>query len=430
MVDASPGVLASNALTARWVEVAGQHRGDFALSGAVVWRLLAALAAGAVGDARDELERSSGVSADRALAAAVEVIGGIDRAGGAQAAIGLWLREGVPLRSDWTSALPESARGLLHGLPEQDQATLDAWVKERTLGILARLPARIDERTLLLLAACLAIRTDWQTRFMSSRVPWEVPSGPWAGRSLYRLSARFYDLDRVTIVDSRVGELTIFDSLGADDIDVHLVIGRPDRSPGDVLGEGIAALAGERPWRGVDDLRPGYTAPVVTVDETVTDYRSETYVWIDTVAFEVSAEHDLRRHADLFGLRTASDASRGHFPGISDAPLAIQQAGQSVRATFSAKGFEAAAVAYVGMQPGAAGGRSVNTYIRRVIKVAFARPFGFIALDRSSRLVLVAGWVENPTPHPNADEFEKHRRAPAGPSYTTGLGPEGQEEGS
>jgi hypothetical protein len=230
MVDASLAVLASNALTARWVEVAGRDRGDFALSGAAVWPLLAALAAGAEEDARDELEHASGVSADGALAAAVEVIGGIDRAGGAHAAIGLWLREGIPLRSDWTAALAESTRGLLHGPPEQDQATLDGWVRERTLGILDRLPGRIDERTLLLLVACLVIRADWQTRFMSSSIPWEVPSGPWAGRLLYRLSARFYDLDRVTLVDSRVGELTIFDSLGADDIDVHLVIGPPDRS--------------------------------------------------------------------------------------------------------------------------------------------------------------------------------------------------------
>lgn len=430
MVDASLGVLASNALTARWIAVAGRHRGDFALSGAAVWPLLAALAAGAEGDARDELERASGVPAEGALAAAVEVIGGIDRAAGAQAAIGLWLRDGISLRPAWTSALPESTRGLLRGPPEQDQAALDAWVKDRTLGILDRLPGRIDEQTLLLLAACLAIRTDWQTGFMSSSVPRVTPSGPWAGRLLYRLSAKFTDLDRVTIVDSRVGELTIFDSLGVDDIDVHLVIGPADRSPGDVLGEGIAALAGERPWRGVDDLRPGDTAPGVTVDEAVTYYRSDPYIWIDTVAFEVSTEHDLRRHAVLFGLRAASEASRGHFPGIADVPLAIQQAGQSVRATFSAKGFEAAAVAHVGMMPGAPGGRSTTTYTQRVIKVAFDRPFGFVAVDRSSRLVLVAGWVENPTPHPNAAGFENRRQAPAGPGYTTGLGPEGQEERS
>lgn len=64
MVDASPGVLASNALTARWVAVAGRHRGDFVLSGAAVWPLLAALAAGAEGDARDELEHASGVPAE------------------------------------------------------------------------------------------------------------------------------------------------------------------------------------------------------------------------------------------------------------------------------------------------------------------------------------------------------------------------------
>jgi predicted membrane protein DUF2254 len=33
----------------------------------------------------------------------------------------------------------------------------------------------------------------------------------------------------------------------------------------------------------------------------------------------------------------------------------------------------------------------------RVIRVAFDRPFGFLAVDRSSRLLLFAGWLENPS---------------------------------
>jgi serine protease inhibitor len=142
----------------------------------------------------------------------------------------------------------------------------------------------------------------------------------------------------------------------------------------------------------------------------------------------VAAEHDLLLQANLFGLRTAMDARRGHFPGISDWPLAIQQAIQSVRNTFSATGFEAAAGTSTGIGPGAAGGIDRPQHTVRVIRVAFDRPFGYLAVDRTSRLVLVAGWVENPTRHPGAGEFEKRRLRLAGPSYAGGLGPEGESE--
>lgn len=34
----------------------------------------------------------------------------------------------------------------------------------------------------------------------------------------------------------------------------------------------------------------------------------------------------------------------------------------------------------------------------RRIEAAFDRPFGFLAVHRTSRLVLTAGWVAEPTP--------------------------------
>jgi serine protease inhibitor len=76
-----------------------------------------------------------------------------------------------------------------------------------------------------------------------------------------------------------------------------------------------------------------------------------------------------------------------------------------VRATFSATGFEAAAVTSMSMRLGAAL-RPPPQYTVRVVRVAFDRPFGFLAVDRSSRLVLFAGWVENPARHPHAEFYE------------------------
>ncbi|BCK67125.1 hypothetical protein Srufu_010780 [Streptomyces libani subsp. rufus] len=60
---------------------------------------------------------------------------------------------------------------------------------------------------------------------------------------------------------------------------------------------------------------------------------------LTTTGFTVGADHDLLERADLFGLATAADTSRGHFPD---------------------------------------------------------RPFGFLAVHRASGLVLVAGWVATP----------------------------------
>jgi serine protease inhibitor len=93
----------------------------------------------------------------------------------------------------------------------------------------------------------------------------------------------------------------------------------------------------------------------------------------------------------VFGLTAACDASRRHFPGISNWPLAVGQAVQSARATFTATGFEAAAVTAMGLlglplpEP--------PRHTVRVIRLTFDRPFGFVAIDRPSGLVLVAGWV-------------------------------------
>jgi len=409
----SPGVLASNALTARWVEAAGGRRGQLVVSGAAVWPLLAALAAGAEGRAREELERAVGMPADGALAAMGDVLGVIDRGAGTHGAIGLWVREDVPLRTGWSTALPAGIRGVLSRTPERDQAALDAWVRERTLGILNRLPVQVESTTLLLLAACLAIRTTWATPFESSGLPRSFLSGPWKHRLVADLHASFEDLARVTVFDTPLGPLTTFNSRGADAVDVHLVLGAENVAAGEVLREGIVAVMGRGPRRSGGELRPGDIAPGLVVEEIRCQTPEPPYLSVETVGFEVTAEHDLLGHGDLFGLTTASDARRGHFPGISDWPLAVERALQRARATFTATGFDAAAVTSIGFLLGATQSPPPR-YTVRVIQLAFDRPFGFIAIDRSSGLVLVAGWVDEPAPHPDAADYEVIREGDPG----------------
>src|SRR5262249_4624964 len=263
----------------------------------------------------------------------------------------------------------------------------------------------VDDRTVLLLAACVAIRTRWQTSFRDSGFPSPFKSGPWAGRVLHELFANFEDLDQVALLETQAGPVTVLDSYGDDDVDVHLVAGRENEAPGAVLSATIAALTGPPAWRNGSQLRAGDTAPGLVVEEVMSEFPEPPHIAVHTVAFEVSGEHDLLDRADLFGLRSAMDNSQGHFPGISDRPLAIQQARQSVRATFSAEGFEAAAATAISLMVGATPPRPLQHKVR-VIRVTFDRPFGFLAVHRSSRLVLFAGWVENPARHPDADLYQ------------------------
>ncbi|MFD9411136.1 serpin family protein [Streptomyces sp. NPDC059989] len=161
-----------------------------------------------------------------------------------------------------------------------------------------------------------------------------------------------------------------------------------------MIATGIDAVTRALPATGASLLPEGNPGPGLFVD-TVTSLSPEPRLDIETVSFEVRAQHELLDHASLFGLETASDTDYGHFPGISSEPLAIGSAGQSAVARFHAEGFEAAAVTdFAVAAAGCAPARP--RYRTRQAAVYFHRPFGFLAVHRTSRLVLAAGWVTEP----------------------------------
>ena len=154
----------------------------------------------------------------------------------------------------------------------------------------------------------------------------------------------------------------------------------------------MAALHNRRAVVPGDQLPWGAPGPGLSVTR-VPSVDGEATLHVSTVPFTVDAHHDLLEHPDLFGLRAATDDSQGHFPGISAKPLAVQQAAQAMTATFGARGFCSAAVTAYGA---AAGGVPRHPFRAREISVRFDRPFGFLALHRTSRLILNAGWVTDP----------------------------------
>src|SRR5262249_13959789 len=142
-------------------------------------------------------------------------------------------------------------------------------------------------------------------------------------------------------------------------------------------------------------LGVGDRAPGLEVYES--DSAEADYVGLEVPAFDISSRHDLLTTPELFGLQSATDDTRGHFPGMSAKPLAIGAAAQGVRAAFSDKGFEAAAVTALGLR-GAT--RLTTSRPARVIYVTLDRPFGFVAVHRPTGLALVAGWLAEPPDSP------------------------------
>jgi hypothetical protein len=386
-------VRAVNALTARWA--AALPEGGTAFTTAGAWPLLALLAHGATGAARSELADAVGIPAERAAEEARELLAAIDAMPGVRSALGLWTHETLPIEPSWLAALPARTHQRLTGDTVSDQNRLDAWAATCTDGQIKSMPVEVDTDTRVVLASALTVHTDWIRPFTPGGM--EAEAGPWRGKDLAGLSRVTALLDRVGVAQTAVGPITVLQVLGAQGVDVHLFLGTEDAASGQVLPAAIRTLDNRRSVLPGGQLPYGAAGPGLTV-ELVRSLDGEPELVVKTVPFTVTARHDLLDAPALFGLRTATDRTRGHFPGISSEPLAVEAAAQTVTATFGARGFRSASVTAVGM---AGAGLPQYRYRARRISARFDRPFGFLAVHRTSRLVLNAGWVTEP------DAFEE-----------------------
>ncbi|MEU8795358.1 serpin family protein [Streptomyces sp. NPDC048643] len=392
-------VRAVNGLTARW---AGVSEGGTAFSGAGVWPLLAYLADGAGGVARTELAETLGLPAGQAAQSARELLAAMGTMRGLDTALGLWTQRTLELRKEWETGLPVDAHGVLTGDPVADHRALDAWTVKRTGGLIDRMPVMLTEGTQMVLASALALRTQWLSPF--HEVELDTAYQPWAITARMGLRRSSTVLDRVGVADTPGGHVTELKVLGNNALDVHLLLGEEGMTPGQVLGAGVDILAGRRAVVPGPQLPYGNVGPGLQVEKVRSPRPQPPSLEVTTAAYTMNASHDLLKLDSLFGLTTARDTSRGHFPGISDFPLAIGSAKQNAMARFGALGFEAAAVTAFALS---AGGVPELRYVTTRISAAFDRPFGFLALHRHTRLVLMAGWVTDPLPLPEYDEDDE-----------------------
>ncbi|MEU4602936.1 serpin family protein [Kribbella sp. NPDC023972] len=354
-------------LTARWIEqLSGEE--STVISGLGVQPLLAILAELADGPAREELAEAAGGQ-----------YAGLLQTPELRMGLGLWTRPEIPLQPGVDRLVPLEVRGLL-----TDQAALDAWVIEQTGGLLKRMPIQLNDDVLLVLASALALQTKWV-----------LPFNEYPRDDRRWLSRADQDLESLRVYDGPAGPLTVVTVVGTGEFDVRLIAGEPGRGRGAVLaaalepsGEGIGGaelLAGAPSSRWKRLFSKERPAPAVEVIESISPVPT---VVLSMPYFEVDAEHDLLEHAEVFGLTSAMDTRRGHFPGLSPFPLAVSQAKQAVMARFSATGFEAAAVTTMPMAAG-----SAPTPGGKALKVTLDHPFAFIAVHRPTGIPVVAGWV-------------------------------------
>ncbi|OXY98206.1 serpin family protein [Streptomyces diastatochromogenes] len=385
---------AVNGLTARWAAAAAPEGTAFSAAG--VWPLLAFLADGATGAARAELAQALGVPAEQAAAAARELLAALEPVSGLDAALGLWTHRTLQLREEWRAGLPAGTHGVFGEDLVTAQERLDAWAAERTGGLVERMPVTLTREARMVLASALTLRTDWRQPFTETML--RPDSGPWQGRSLLGLHRRSVRPDRVGVTSTPDGFVTALTVPGDNGIDVHLVLGEERMTPGQVLTAGVGVVQRALAVTGGGQLPFGHVGPGLHVEQQPALAPEPITLDVRTVAYEVRADHDLLALHALFGLTTAQDDRQGHFPGVSAMPLAAGAARQSALARFGALGFRAAAVTAV--VPYGAGGVPQYRYETTVVRVAFDRPFGFLAVDRESRLVLMAGWVTDPAPYP------------------------------
>ncbi|AKH86120.1 hypothetical protein AA958_32240 [Streptomyces sp. CNQ-509] len=384
-------VLAVGTMTARWARAAVRDGHGTVFTAAGLWPPAALLAGAADGPARAELEGALGVPAQDAAAAGSELLAALDGMTGVDAALGLWFRgDRIELRPEWAGQLPPGVRGLLTGDGAADRAALDAWAAGRTDGRIPAMPVELSEWTRLVLASALIVRTDWILPFDQE---WAAPlrHGPWAGREVNELLHAHGRTDRLRVADTPLGPLTLYEVEGAYSIDVHLALGPEGAPGGEVAGAAVEAVAGAYGLTPGGELREGTRAPGVQVAYHAS-MDPEPRLVVRTVPFTVAGDHDLLAMPRLFGLESASDDSRGHFPGVTGSePLAVTSAQQAATATFTAVGFRAAAVTASGVAAAGLPNREA-----KLVLVRYDRPFAFVAVHRASGLVLAAGWVAEP----------------------------------
>jgi hypothetical protein len=332
------------------------------------WLLLALAAPASTGTDRVALTEVLGCDADAAAAAAARLLASPHPEVASAAAV--WTAPQAPLPEEfrrWRAALPAAVT--TGDLP--DQAGLDAWAREATLGLIEAFPAGWTPDLHLVLATALATRVSWQVPFelapaadLGPSSEWSrrlsrvlrTPPGPRPGHSQFIAATPDAGDVAVQIATAQRG-LLVCSVAAAAQVPAGLVLAAAYR-----IGCAQAVAAPVR-QRSLADLPLG--------DGPAWQLRAEPGPGPDACtavlpAWVARSEHDLDQ-PDL-GFEAVKHALA---PGPGP-----WQASQAAMARFSRTGFEAAAVTAFAVRMAALAPRRD----RRVAELQFGHPYAVVAV--------------------------------------------------
>ncbi|MEV6370681.1 hypothetical protein AB0L86_27725 [Micromonospora musae] len=378
------------------------------------WLLLALVGPAAAGGTRAELEEVLGADADHAAATARALLDTPHPL--VASASALWERAAIDALAQWRAALPESTETG----PLPDQPALDAWARERTLGMIEKFPLTVGPETILVMATALATRVAWATPFQVAPADELGPASAWAS-----------ELRQVLRTPWHGHTCWIAGTARAGDVAVHAAEARPERVDGresgllvvsvaatpDVPAPDVLAAAHEvatnattfpgRGRRSLYDLPLGET-PLWTIREEHTrSFGREELFSALLPCWKAESRHELT--AKGLGFDTAVRAL-GELMG---APDLAYEATQAAVARYGRYGFEAAAVtalaAVAGLPPEA---------VVRAAELRFGHPYAVVAVATDTRdgvpagpwhgLPVYSAWVARPEELPAADLADEY----------------------
>ncbi|MFC4017185.1 hypothetical protein ACFOW4_04395 [Micromonospora sp. GCM10011542] len=368
---------------------------------------------------------------DRATAEALEQVLGVDAATAVEtaralletphplvpAATAVWHQAARDIGglAGWRGALPATTE--VGELP--DQAGLDAWAREHTLGMIERFPLRVGPDVALALASALATRISWADPFEVADADALGSGSAWAGGLRRVLRSPRHGHRCAIVTTARAGDVIVHaapaqpvkDAGGEAGLVVVSVAAASQVPPADVmaaayeLSSGAADGAEPAGRRSLFDLAltdtPLWTLREEKVRTRARDGREERH---DAVlpCWSARSEHDLTPAA--LGFSVASDALAA---ALGESSLGFQ-ARQAALARFGRYGFEAAAVTglfeLTSLPPEG---------VARTAELRFGNPYAVVAVATDSRadgatgpwhgVPVFSAWITEPEELPDAD---------------------------
>jgi len=351
------------------------------------WLLVAVAAPASAGPDRATLTGVLGCDIDTAAAAAAALLG--DPHPEVASAAAAWTAP----QASFTDTFREWERGLppqveTGDLP--DQAGLDAWVREHTLGLITKAPVDWTPDLFFVLASALATRVSWQVPFTLVPAAELGEASPWSRRLRHVLRAPNHGHRAFIAATDEAGDVAVHVAQAQHGLQVYSVAAAPAVPSGPVLAAAheIAcanAVGAAVARRRLTDLPLG-TGPAWVLREEASAAGGDVCT---AVLPAWSAQSELDLSSQGLGFEVVKNA-------LVPDPCPWQ-ARQSAMARYSRTGFEAAAATMFAV---AASARLPGR--RRVADLRFGHPYAVVAVavdgpQQWQGVPVFSAWVADPS---------------------------------